>query len=146
MAVSDRKVPGWTPEFGERLAEMIAVIGSQKAAAKVAGYSSEQLAKHRNGEAKMSLAGAIALCEASGRSLDWLSGLGGPHQTVHGDAAILSASREAAKYILGAAAFFDDPDPAELADAIAKRTLYILQNGEYGKPKINTRLTHGDSA
>ncbi len=121
------------------------MIGSQKNAAKIAGCTSEQLAKHRDGEAKMPLSAAIALCEATGRSLNWLAGMSGEHKVVN-DVQVADAAREAAKYILGAAEFFNRPDPEELAEAISKRTVYLLRHNDGVESGIAAPLTREEGA
>lgn len=67
-----REVPGYTPELGSRLSEIIATLGSLKKAADIVDSSYEQVSKWRDGKAKMPLYAAAELCAAAGKSLDWL--------------------------------------------------------------------------
>ena len=65
-------VPGWSPELGTRLSTVYSDIGTIKKASSLVGNNSEQLAKWRDGKARLPFHAAVILCEAAGRSLDWL--------------------------------------------------------------------------
>ena len=65
-------VPGYTPELGKRLESIINDIGSLKASAEIVPCKPEQLAKWRDGKAKMPLYAAQRLCRATDKSVDML--------------------------------------------------------------------------
>ena len=65
-------VPGWTVEFGTRIASTISALGGLRAAAPIAGVSDEQLGKWRDGKSKPSFIGVAAMAQRAGVSLDWL--------------------------------------------------------------------------
>lgn len=71
-------VPSFTAELGSRLSSVIDAIGSQKAAASIAGVSDEQLGRWKSGKARPSFFGMQALAQAAGVSLDWLATGEGP--------------------------------------------------------------------
>jgi len=52
--------------------EMIEVVGGLKQAAAVAGVSTEQVSRWRDGKARPNLYAIAAICRAAGKSLDWL--------------------------------------------------------------------------
>ncbi len=66
------KAPGWSPEVGTRLKEMITALGGPTQASTIVGITAEQLSKWRDGRAKASFAGVSALAQAAGKSLDWV--------------------------------------------------------------------------
>lgn len=67
-------VPGYTPEFGIRLAEVIQRAGGLSAAAAVGEVTYETLGKWRDGKARPALFAIARICRAAGASLDWLMG------------------------------------------------------------------------
>lgn len=109
--------PGWSPEFQERLSKLISELGTLKEAGEVAEASHDQLASWRDGKSRMPLHAAVRLCEATGRSVDWLAGRDrGVGRSI--DAEVV---RAAAAYILNAAVYLRSDDPDTVADAIAQR-------------------------
>ena len=64
--------PGYTSELGERISSIISDIGSLKEAAAKVPCKPEQLAKWRDGKARMPLYAATNLCSAVNGSLDEL--------------------------------------------------------------------------
>ncbi len=66
-------VPGYSQELGERIESMINDIGSLKEAAKIVDCTSEQLAKWRDGRAKMPFYAAVLLAEAVKKPVDWIA-------------------------------------------------------------------------
>lgn len=64
---------GFTPEAGERLSEVIKIIGSAKRAAACAGISVDQLARWRDGVSRPSFFGIVALCYEAKVNITWLA-------------------------------------------------------------------------
>lgn len=60
-------------ELGHRISVVVSAIGTQKKASEIAGVTSEQIGRWRNGATKIPLQAAAQLCAAAGRSLDWLA-------------------------------------------------------------------------
>ena len=65
-------VPSFTPELGTRMREIIGAVGGLKRAAEIAGVSSEQVSRWRDGKSRPNLFAIAALCQAAGHSVDWL--------------------------------------------------------------------------
>ncbi|SMF26934.1 hypothetical protein SAMN06265365_110115 [Tistlia consotensis] len=70
---AEEAVPGWTPAFGERFAELIDAVGGYHKAADLTGLQRDTLSRHARGKAKTPLHSAQILCETAGVSLDWLA-------------------------------------------------------------------------
>lgn len=66
-------VPGFTAELGTRIAELYRLVGGQAVAAEIVESTSETLGKWKRGRARMPLHAAVTLCNAAGKSLDWLT-------------------------------------------------------------------------
>lgn len=66
-------VPSSIVEVGTRLSSIIEKIGGLKQSSKIASVTPEQVAKWRDGKARMPLAAAAALAAAGECSLDWLA-------------------------------------------------------------------------
>lgn len=110
---------GWTPEFQERMNWIVRTLGSARAAARIAGYSDDQIASWRDGRSKIPLAAAVRLCAEVGKSLDWLAGAG----TTGLDVGRLSKQsiREAAIVVVAAARQFPELADQEIAESIVRR-------------------------
>lgn len=67
------KVPGWTPEIGDRISWAIDALGGLKRAAEVAGTSDETLAHWRDGRTRPTFFGLLGLATATGRDLNWIA-------------------------------------------------------------------------
>ncbi|BAF88122.1 putative helix-turn-helix XRE-family like protein [Azorhizobium caulinodans ORS 571] len=72
--VADEKVPGWTPELGTRLKEVLKRVGGLRQASTIVGYKAEQIAKWRDGNARPPFYALQTLAKAAGVSLDWIAG------------------------------------------------------------------------
>lgn len=66
------RVPGWTPEVGNRLSEVVRHLGGGPAAGKIAGVSDEMISRYINGRAKPSVYAIAALAAAAGVSMEWV--------------------------------------------------------------------------
>lgn len=66
-------VPGFTPDFGSRLASIVELLGGARSTAELVQVTPEQLSKWRTGKARMPFGAAMTMCEAAGESLDWLA-------------------------------------------------------------------------
>jgi len=73
---SGEKVPGWTPELGTRLKEVLKLVGGLKGASTIVGYKAEQISKWRDGNARPPFYALQMLAKAADVSLDWLAGGG----------------------------------------------------------------------
>ena len=62
-----------TAEVGTRIREIQKKVGTVEEAAIIAGINSETLRRWINGESKASFLPLARLCQAAGRSLDWLA-------------------------------------------------------------------------
>lgn len=80
------KVPGYTPELGMRIAELIEVVGGLKNAAEIISVSDESLANWRDGATRPNFLAIQDLATAAQRSLDWLA-YGADHHNAGGVAA-----------------------------------------------------------
>lgn len=67
------RVPGYDAAFGDRLKWIVEKIGTQKRAGAIADVKPEMIAKYIAGRAKPSFYAVVALADAAGVSLDWLS-------------------------------------------------------------------------
>jgi transcriptional regulator with XRE-family HTH domain len=63
---------GHSPQFRDRLGLVISRIGSLNEAAQIAGYSTDQIRKWRNGLSRPPLFPIARMATAAGVSLDWL--------------------------------------------------------------------------
>ncbi len=68
-----RRVPGYGPDFGERLSRVITEIGALADAGRVAGVSDDTLAAWRDGTTRPNLFGIIKLADASGYAVQWIA-------------------------------------------------------------------------
>lgn len=66
-------VPGWTPEVGTRLKEVIRRVGGLRAASAIVDTKAEQIAKWRDGKARPPFYALQQLAAAAGVSLDWIA-------------------------------------------------------------------------
>jgi phage repressor protein C with HTH and peptisase S24 domain len=68
--------------FGERFRLVLSRVGMLQTAADLTGYSSEQIAKWRDGKSRAAFLPMAILCKAAGVSLEWLAfGLGTPENS-----------------------------------------------------------------
>jgi phage repressor protein C with HTH and peptisase S24 domain len=77
--------------FGERFRLVLSRVGMLQRAADMTGYSSEQIAKWRDGKSRAAFLPLAILCKAAGVSLDWLAfGIGTPDNS--GEVAVPAAA------------------------------------------------------
>lgn len=83
-------IVAFSPEFGKRLALVIARIGTQREAARIAGVTDEQLGRWKTGKSKASFGGIAALAYSADVNLNWLA-------TGKGDMTLAPDNRQGAR-------------------------------------------------
>ncbi len=69
---SAKKVPGWSPEVGTRIAHVIEQIGGLTRASEILEIKAETIANWRDGRSRAPLFSMQMLVDRAGTNLDWL--------------------------------------------------------------------------
>jgi DNA-binding transcriptional regulator YdaS (Cro superfamily) len=116
---------GWEQEFQDRLDICINELGGVPKTAALVGVKHDQVYRWRSGATKMPLYAGKEICRATGRSLDWLTGL--RDSVGYSDDELERAISDAVPFALRMAPYFGEQSPEQIGMAAAKRALMVLR-------------------